>query len=83
MTLIELNSRWQSAINCLGQLEADEQAVHLLERLVKRLQSNSTLKVADFSYEQKMARLSLAEAAFVRGEGITEEEMDRFFESLQ
>lgn len=83
MTLIELNSRWQSAINCLEQLQADEQAVHLLERLVKRLQSNSTYKVEQLSHEQKMARLSLAEVAFARGEGITEEEMDLFFDSLQ
>lgn len=83
MTLIELNSRWQSAIDCLGQLEADEQAVRTLERLVKRLQSNSSLKTEVFSPNEKMERLACAEAAFERGEGINEEEMDRFFDSLQ
>lgn len=83
MTLIELNSRWKSAINCLGQLEADEQAVHTLERLVKRLQSNSYPKAEILSHSEKMERLACAEAAFAQGEGINEEEMDRFFDSLQ
>lgn len=82
MTCIELNSRWQSAIDCLGQLEADEQAVYTLERLVKRLQGNSFLTEV-LSHEQKMGRLAYAEAAFERGEGIKEEEMDCFFDSLQ
>lgn len=83
MTLIELNSRWQSAIDCLGQLKADEEAVHVLERLIKRLQSNSSLKTEGWSHEEKMERLACAEAAFARGEGISEEEMDRFFDSLR
>lgn len=82
MTLLELNSRWQTAINCLGQLEADEQAVHTLERLVKTLKNKSSLKER-FTHEEKIARLAYAETAFSQGEGINEEEMDRFFESLQ